>query len=143
MTQQALPWYWRFYDVVERAGTGAVIGWFLTFPVMWAADLLFGREAGMNGWAGDYAWYGTIPLGVAGWLWLRRGRPGGWVARAAFGGLAGFPAALLVAVLGGMTGDAMLGAFLLCLPGCAIAWPLIVAYARPKPPPAQPPAGVR
>lgn len=132
--------FWAIYDVVERAGTGGVIGWFLTFPVMWAAGLLFGPEAGINGWAGDNAWFGTIPLGIGGWLWLRRGRPGGWLARAAFGGLVSLPACIALSILYRVAGDTMLGYCILGVPAGAVLWPLgIWALRRWTLPPAAPP----
>lgn len=131
--------FWRVYDFVERAGTGAVVGWFLTFPVMWMAGAMFGEEAGINGWTGESAWFATIPIGMVGWLWLRRGRPGGWAARAAFGGLVALPACMAWSTLAGMTGEEMLGLCIIGVPAGAIAWPVLIASLRrwsmPPPPP--------
>ena len=122
--------FWRAYDVVERAGTGVVVGWLLAFPVMWAAGALFGPEAGINGWAGDHAWFATVPLGTIWWLWFRRGRPGGWIARAAFGGLIAVPAAIAASILTGASGDSMLGLGIIGVPAGAILWPPLIWALR-------------
>ncbi|MDD2806416.1 MAG: hypothetical protein PHV33_12755 [Elusimicrobiales bacterium] len=134
MAENKPAWYWRAYDHFERAVVGGVWGWCSTIPVMWLFGI-FGDEYGMNGWAGDYAWYGTIPLGVILWSYLRRGRAGGWISRAFFGAALGLPVGLIAIVFSGAWGEAIFGVYLLSIPACMAAWPLLLHFVYPRPEP--------
>lgn len=127
-------WYWRGYDSLERVVAGGALGWVLTIPLL-ALTGLITPEAGLNGYAGDYAWYATIPLGMIIWHRSRRGRPGGWVSRALFGGALGLFLGFIFIVLSGALGEAIYGAFFFGIPLGMIAWPIIMRFAHPRLPP--------
>jgi len=125
-------WFWRIYDFTERAVVGGVLGWLLTIPAL-AVIGAFWHDIGLDGYGGDYAWYVTLPLGAIIWSRLRRGRPGGWPSRAAFGFALGFLVGLAASILSGAMGEAMLGVFIVAIPATMVAWPVLVGLLHPKP----------
>jgi len=123
--------FWRAYNIFERVVVGAIWGWALTIPLLMLTGML-SPELGLNGSAGDYAWFATIPLAMVLWSVLRRGRAGGWISRAAFGGAAGaFFATCLVAFLQ-ITGCDIFGWYLISILLCMIAWPLVLHFVYPR-----------
>ena len=127
-------WFWRAYNILERIVVGAVWGWSLTIPLLMLTGSL-SPGLGMNGAAGDYAWYATIPLGIIIWFVLRWGRFGGWISRAAFGGALGaLFATFLIAYLK-ITGYDIFGWYFISMLFGTVAWPLIMHFIHPRQPP--------
>lgn len=123
---------WRIYDFFERVVTGGVLGWMLTIPLLMLGGLLH-PELGLNGSAGDYAWFGTIPLSAAGWAFLRRDRPGGWISRLLFGAALGLPLGLFSMIILGSSGEAIFGVYAATIFAGIILWPILLHFIHPRP----------
>jgi hypothetical protein len=137
--KEQIGWWWRTYDVFERMVVGGVLGWAITIPLLIFTGGL-NHDWGVDGYAGDYAWYATIPLGMIVWLNLRRGRTGGWKSRATFGGASG--ALLATAMFTSLkmagysvlfdTKEIVLAVYFWAILVPMLAWPVIMRFIYPR-----------